>query len=247
MDKMILAGCVGLFLVGALFGIGASSGIEIERLKVVDIFAIVSTIATALAAYAAWRAAATASKQSADNAVSLRWQMYKMHRESFDDLLDNVESNLKVNFYSRHETYDAIFPNNRNVNLPFTSVGGSELESWQRSYTKLADACCRFESAGQREIERWIGDYLWLAGCMRYSTIKADEPQVRMGGWVPSGVSAENHEKIASMMWSVLHSLSKFSYMENNIGYRGMSAEFKADFQSFLRDAEIGRIEHCYK
>lgn len=246
-DKVVWGGCVGLFLTGALFAYGFS-GEKSESFKIVDLFAIISAVATASAAFAAWSAASAAQKQSFDSAISIRRQTYRMHFESFNEWLDGVESSLNIEFYRRYELYDAIFPDNRNPSLGFSEIGDPELVSWQKAFKSLADLACNPIQPSRRDVATWIGDFASLSGHMHYTFLKADKVQIYLGGHVRSEISAENFKRALPVMGMVLNALTKFSYIEGTSSDRGMSLEFEFAFKEFV-DAimESSWHQHEYK
>lgn len=247
MDRVILAGCVGLFIAGALFSYAVFGAASVEGFRLVDWFSILSTVATAIAAYAAWRAASAAQKQSFDSALAGRRQMYRTHVESFNEWLDGIEADQKVTFYRRHELYESMFPNNRNPALGFTEVGHSEISAWEASFKKLADLACSPIRPDWRSVEHWVADYMFLTGYMRFTALDQARDQIRLGGDIPSGVSRENVEKVLPVMGMVLTSLSGFAFVGGRSSSRGMSAEFKAAFIELVDAIQIkGWHQHQY-
>ncbi|MBK5416392.1 hypothetical protein [Pseudomonas sp. TH31] len=97
-DWVIWGGCIGLFFAGGVYFNMLPEFTWKKEVGVADIVGGVSAIAAAIAALAASRAAKIANKQSSDSAISIRWQMYKMHWDSFNELLSAVESELGVVF-----------------------------------------------------------------------------------------------------------------------------------------------------
>lgn len=246
-DKVVWGGCVGLFLTGALFAYGFT-GEKFEGFKIVDLFAIVSAVATAFAAFAAWSAASAAQKQSFDSSISIRRQTYRMHFESFNEWLDGVESSLNVEFYRRYELYDAIFPDNRNPSLGFSEIGDPELVSWQKAFKSLADLACNPIQPSRRDVATWIRDFASLSGHMHYTFLEADKVQIYLGGHVRSGISSENFKRALPVMGMVLSALTKFSYIEGTSSDRGMSLEFEFAFEEFVDSImESSWHQHEYK
>lgn len=246
-DWVIWGGCVGLFLAGCLFA-SAFAGSSSKEFSVVDLFAILSAVATAIAAFAAWRAASAAQKQSFDTAISTRRQMYKMHFESFNEWLDGIETEFNIQFYRRYELYDSMFPNNRNPALDFNEVGHSEIKAWQRSFTKLADLTCIPIQPDRREVARWVGDFASLSGHMKYTFLKTNEVQIYLGGWVRSGISFDNFKRAIPVMGMVLSALTKFSYIEGDSIDHGMSLEFEFAFKEFIQSIlDESWHQHEYK
>ncbi|MHB2060273.1 hypothetical protein [Pseudomonas monsensis] len=233
-DKVIWGGCVGLFLTGALFAYGFF-GEKAEGFKIVDLFAIISAVATAFAAFAAWSAASAAQKQSFDSAVSIRRQTHKTHVESFNEWLDGMEEELGVKFYRRYELYEAIFPNNRNPSFEFSEVGDSEVKAWQKSYARLADMACTPSQPSLREVETWVADLMFLAGFMRCSLLSHVELQIYLDNRIPSGVSFDNYKRVLPVLGIVLSGISKFAFIEGRSSDRGMSTEFEFAFSEFLQ------------
>lgn len=246
-DRVIWGGCIGLFLTGGLFAYGFS-GSSSEGLKVVDLFAIISSVATAFAAFAAWRAASAAQKQSFDSAVSIRRQTHKTHVESFNEWLDGMEAELGVKFYRRYELYEAIFPNNRNPSFEFSEVGNSEVKAWQNSYARLADIACMASQPGRREIESWVVDLMFLAGFMRCSLLSNVSVQIFLDDRIPSGVSFDNYKRILPVLGIVLTGLSKFAFIEGRSSERGMSSEVEFAFTDFVHAVLNGSWnQHSYR
>lgn len=233
-DKVIWGGCIGLFLAGGLFTHAFAGAPPAEGVKLVDWFAILSAVATAIAAFAAWRAASAAQKQSFDTAISIRRQTHKMHVESFNEWLDGMESEFGIKFFRRYELYETMFPCNRNPALEFSEVGNSEIQSWQRSFAKLADLSCNPIQPSRREVERWIGDFMWLAGCMKYTFLSVSEVQVYLDNRIPSGISFDNYKRVLPVMGMVLNGLLKFAFINGRSSDRGMSAEFEFAFSDFI-------------
>lgn len=233
-DRVVWGGCIGLFLAGGLFAFAFSGGSS-EGLKVVDLFAILSAVATAIAAFAAWRAASTAQKQSFDTAISIRRQTHKMHVESFNEWLNGMESEFAVRFYRRYELYETMFPCNRNPALEFSEIGHSELQSWQRSFAKLADLACYPSQPSKREVESWIGDFAWLSGCIKCTFLSSAEKQIYLDDRIPSGISVDNYSRVLPLMGMVLTGLCNFAFIEGRSSDRGVSAEFEFAFTDFVK------------
>lgn len=246
-DKVVWGGCIGLFLTGALFAYGFS-GEKAEGFKIVDLFAIISAVATAFAAFAAWSAASAAQKQSFDASISIRRQTYRMHFESFNEWLDGVESSLNIEFYRRYELYDTIFPDNRNPSLGFSEVGDPELVSWQKAFESLANLACNPIQPSRREVSTWLLNYAALSGHMHYTFLEVDKLQIYLGGRVPSGISPENLKRALPVMGIVLSALTKFSYIEGASSDRGMTLEFEFAFNEFMEAImETSWHQHEYK
>jgi len=219
-----------------------------KEVGVGDVVGGVSAIAAAIAAFAAWRAASIANKQSTDSAASIRWQMYKMHLESFYQWLDGIEADQGVTFYRRQELYDSMFPFNRDPSLAFSEKASGEVVAWKQGLDRLADIACRPSLFGYREIETWIGDYMMLTGFMKYTLIKPNTKQFFMDNRIPSGVSVDNYEEILKVMSAVIFSLSKFSFVEAKHGYRGMTPEFRSVFNDFFIAVMMnGYNQHSYR
>ncbi|MBH8611164.1 hypothetical protein I4N56_009590 [Pseudomonas mohnii] len=233
-DRVIWGVCVGLFLTGGLFAYAFSGG-KSDGFKIVDLFAIVSAIATAFAAFAAWSAASAAQKQSFDSAVSIRRQTHRTHVESFNEWLDGMESELDVKFYRRYELYEIIFPNNRNPAFEFSEVGDSEVEAWQKSYATLADLACNPSRPGLREVESWVAGLMFLTGFMRCSILSSTSVQIFLDNRIPSGISFDNYKRALPVLGIVLSSLSKFAFIERSSSNRGMSSEFELAFSEFVQ------------
>lgn len=235
-DKVIWGGCLGLFVAGGLFFLGVSGSSTSEDLKLVDWFTALSAIATAAAAFAAWKAADAAQKQSLDTSLATRRQLYTMHLEQFGVWLDAIEDEFKVKFYSRHELYEIIFPNNRNPALPFSETGSSEVLSWRSSFEKLTNRASGLEKLTLRDIEMWLFDYGSLTGHMRYTYRSAKARQVRLDKRIPTGIGDGNHKEALSVMASVVSAISKFSFCGGDVYSKSVSERFKEDFSDFLRE-----------
>lgn len=246
-DRVIWGGCVGLFLTGGLF-VYAFSGGSSEGLKIVDLFAILSAVATAIAAFAAWKAAMAAQKQSFDTAISIRRQTHKMHVESFNEWLDGMESELDIKFFRRYELYETMFPDNRNPALEFSEVGNSEVQAWQRSFVKLADLACSSTQPSRRDVESWVGDFMRLSGHMRYTFLSAKEVQIYLGDWIPSGISYDNYKRALPVMGMLLSGLSKFAFIDGRSSHRGMSPAFELAFKDFVQSVlDSSWNQHSYR
>jgi hypothetical protein len=246
-DRVIWGGCVGLFLTGGLFAYAFSGGAS-DGFKIVDLFAIISAVATAFAAFAARSAANAAQKQSFDSAVSIRRQTHKTHVESFNEWLDGMESELGVKFYRRYELYEMIFPNNRDPSLEFSEVGDFEVKSWQNSYVKLADMACKPSQPSRREVESWVAELMFLTGFMRCSLLSSTSLQIYLDNRIPSGVSFDNYKRALPVLGIVLSSLSKFAFIEGRSSDRGMSSEFEFAFSDFVQGvASSSWNQHSYR
>lgn len=246
-DRVIWGGCAGLFFTGGLFAyafVGGSS----KGFKFVDLFAIISAVATAIAAFAAWRAASAAQKQSFDSAVSIRRQTHKIHVESFNEWLDGMESGLEVKFHRRYELYEIIFPNNRNPSLQFSEVGDFEVKAWQASYAALADTACKPSQPSRREVESWVAGLMFLTGFMRCELLSASRLQIYLDNRIPSGISFDNYKRVLPVLGIVLSSLSKFAFIEGMSSDRGMSSEFELAFSDFVQSvASSSWNNHSYR
>lgn len=219
-----------------------------KEVGVADVVGGFSAIAAAVAAFAAWRAASIANKQSSDSALSIRWQMYKMHLESFNEWLQGIETDQGVVFYRKHELYEIMFPFNRDPSQAFSDKGSSEVVSWGSSFGKLADLACTYKFSGAREVEAWIFDYARLTGCMRYSLLPINARQFFLDDRLPTGVSVDNHEAILRVMGKVVERLSKFAFVESASVYRGMTSEFESSFMSFYYDVSLRNYnQHSYR
>lgn len=232
-DKVVWGGCVGLFLTGALFAYGFS-GEKSESFRIVDLFAIISAIATAFAAFAAWRAASAAQKQSFDSTISTRRQAHKTHVDSFNEWLDGMEAELNVKFYRRYELYEVMFPNNRNPSFDFSETGDAEVKQWQKSYSTLADMACKPLQPDRREVEDWISNVMFLAGYMRCSLLSPDSIQIYLDNRIPSGVSFDNYKRVLPVLGVVLSGLAKFAFVDGRSSDRGMSSEFEFAFSDLV-------------
>jgi hypothetical protein len=215
--------------------------------KLSDWFGAVSAVATTVAAIAAWRAASNAQMQAAESAHQNRWQMYRMHHESFLEMLIGAESDLGVRFFRKEELYDVMFPDNRDIRKPFNATGSDEVRAWQKSFTKLADFLCDLNAVGDRDIEKWMGDYAWLSGHMRYGFLK-DSYQVYLSDSLPSGISENNFQEVIPIMSDVLGRLSNFSYLKFLSGHRGIVFERKIAIGSFINGVRSHKLRgHTYK
>lgn len=244
-DRVIWGGCVGLFLTGSLFAYAFAGGSS-EGFKIVDLFAIISAVATAFAAFAAWSAASAAQKQSFDSAMSIRRQTHKMHVESFNEWLNGMESEFAVKFYRRYELYETMFPSNRNPALKFSETGDSEIVSWQRSFMKLANLACHPSQPGKRDVESWVGDFAWLSGCMKCTFLSTSEKQIYLDNRIPSGISSLNYKQVLPLMGMVLTGLCKFAFIEGRSSDRGMSTEFDFAFTDFVDDILMNSWNHHF-
>ncbi len=243
-DKVIWGGCIGLFLAGSLFSHAFVNAKPDGGISLNEWFAILSAVATSIAAFAAWRAASAAQKQSFDTALSIRRQTHKMHVESFYEWLDGMESEFGVKFFRRYELYEVMFPCNRNPDLEFSETGHSEIQAWQRSFAKLADMACSPVQPGIREVEHWVGDFMWLSGHMRFTFLNASEVQIYLDDRIPSGISFDNYKRALPVMGMILTGLSKFAFVEGRSSDRGMSAEFEFAFSEFVQSAIDGSWNH---
>ena len=196
--------------------------------KLVDWFSVISAIATAVAAIAAWQAAGVAKAQAHEAGRHGRWQMYRMHREEFDQMLESAEIELNIRFFKKDDLYEAIFPRNRNIELPFSPVGSSELSSWINSCKGLCDFLCQSEIPNYRQIEKWMVDYVFLSSsCMRYK-LHFEDRELYVGDGVATGINLDNHAEILKVLNDVLMRFSRFSYIEPVNNYRGALQEVEA-------------------
>lgn len=239
MDRVILAGCVGLFLAGGLFSYAAFYSTPSKSITLIDCFSVLSAVATAIAAVASWRAASAARKQSFDTATSNRRQLYRMHFESFNDWLNGVEADAKVSFYRRHELYETIFPSNRNPELPFTEKSDPEIESWAKSFRELTDLACSLNEIDRRSVEGWVMSYTRQSGHMRFTAVPVDRDQIRLGGVIATGISKENYKDVLPVMGKVLASLSGFAFLEGTSSDRGMTETFQKAFIDLVDAVQI--------
>jgi hypothetical protein len=247
-DRVIWGVCVGLFLAGGVFFRLSHESASTGDFKLVDWFSIISAVATAVAAIAACMAASVAKKQSFDAAVTTRWQMYKMHSDSFNAWLDGIEEDSKVKFFRRHELYDSIFPNNRDPLLGFTDRAGPELIAWQRSFGKLTHLACQRSEPEFRLVGDWVHGCMMLAGYMRYTSLSPEKGQIFLGGWIPTRVCLENYEKILPVMSQVLGRLSSFAFCPGETFDKGTTSEFKEGFKYFVkRVVNDGWDQHEYR
>jgi hypothetical protein len=247
-DWVVWGVCFGLFFAGGIYFNMLPEFVWKTEIGVADVVGGISAIAAAIAAVAASRAASIANKQSSDSAQSIRWQMYKMHLESFYEWLDGIEEDQGVTFYRRQELYDSMFPCNRNPALVFSEKACDEVFAWQRSFSALADLACRPSSFGYREIEGWISDYMMLTWHMKYSYLKPNKKQFFMDDRIASGVSVDNYDVILPVMSAVIHGLSKFSFMDCKNCYRGMTDEFRNVFKEFFSAVHTnGYHQHSYR
>lgn len=234
MNRVILFVGIGFIFAGGLASYLGSGVTAQDDLKLVDIFSIISAVATAAAAFAAWKAASAAQKQSSSTEISGRRQQYRMHFESFNEWLNALESDLKISFYRRHELYESMFPSNRNPRLSFSEIGDDEVKSWWNSFARLADKTCAPSEQSRREIVDWVGGYTVLRERLRYTQLNPAADQIRLSGDRPTGVCLENYQKIILTMGKVMASLSDFAFLDGCPGYRGMTDEFRCSFSDFV-------------
>jgi hypothetical protein len=247
-DWVVWCVCFGLFLSGGIYFNMLPEYVWKKEIGVADLVGGISAIAAAIAAVAASRAASIANKQSTDSALSIRWQMYKMHVESFNEWLQGIESDQGVIFYRKQELYEAMFPSNRDPSLMFSDKGSEEVTSWGSSFGKLADIACTYKALGSKDLEMWVFDYARLTGYMRYSLLSANNKQFFLDDRLPTGVSLDNYDVVLSVMSDVIGRLSKFAFVEPGQGYRGMSSQFKDSFMDFYLDVSMkGYNRHSYR
>lgn len=247
-DWMVWCGCVGLFLAGGIYFNMLPDFVWKKEIGVADVVGGLSAIAAAVAAFAAWRAASIANKQSTDSALSIRWQMYKMHLESFNEWLQGIESDQGVVFYRKHELYEVMFPSNRDPSQMFSDKGSAEVISWGNSFGKLADLACTYKALGSREVEMWVFEYARLTGYMKYSLLSVNNKQFFLDNRLPTGVSVDNYDVVLSVMSDVVDRLSKFAFVEPAQGWRGMTAQFKESFMDFYFDVSMNDYnQHSYR
>jgi hypothetical protein len=245
---VVWCGCIGLFLAGGIYFNMLPRVVWKTEVGVADVVGGFSAIAAAVAAFAAWRAASIANKQSTDSALSIRWQMYKMHLDSFNEWLQGIEFDQGVVFYRKHELYEIMFPFNRDPSEAFSDKGSSEVVSWANSFKRLADVACTYKALGPREIEEWIFDYARITGYMRYYLLSPDDKQFFFDNRLATGVSIDNYEDVLPAMNSIVERLSKFAFVDLKYGYRGMTAEFKESFMGFYFDVSMNNYnQHSYR
>ncbi|NBA95544.1 hypothetical protein [Pseudomonas sp. R5(2019)] len=247
-DKLIWGICILLFLAGGVFFNIFPSPESGEGLKIVDWFAVLSSSATAVAAIAAWQAASVAQRQAFDSSRSIRWQMHKMHQESFDEWLDGIETDLGVKFSRRHELYDVIFPFNRDPAKDFIEKGSQKILEWHASFDSLVEVFCRRTLPGQLELETWAVDYVWLAGDLNYICFPPENRQLYIGGSIPSGLCLENYELVLPVMGQVLLRLSNFAFYQKYPQAIDMTKEFEWGFKKFIDEVRTEEWhQHQYK
>lgn len=247
-DWVIWCGCFGLFLAGGIYFNMLPEIVWKKEVGVADLVGGVSAIAAAIAAFAAWRAASIANKQSTDSAASIRWQMYKMHVESFNEWVKGIESDQKVTFYRKQELYEVIFPSNRDPSRIFTDKGSPEVAAWQSGYAKLAEFACTSRRLSSREVSTWVGSYMMLTSHIKYSALSPNKKQFFMDDRIASGISLDNYENVLPVMCDVVNRLSRFAFVETKYGYAGMSTEFKESFKAFFMDVMTnGYDQHSYR
>lgn len=245
---MVWCGCFGLFLTGGIYFNMLPHLVWKMEVGVSDVVGGCSAIAAAVAAFAAWRAASIANKQSTDSALSIRWQMYKMHLDSFNEWLQGIESDQSVVFYRKHELYEIMFPFNRDPSQAFSDKGSLEVIAWANSFKRLADVACTYKPLGSRDIEAWVFDYARITGYMRYYLLPPDDKQFFLDNRLATGVSIDNYEVVLPVMYKVVERLSKFAFVESTHGYRGMTTDFKESFMEFYFDVSMRSYnQHSYR
>lgn len=219
-----------------------------KEVGIADIVGGFSAIAAAVAAFAAWRAASIANKQSTDSALSIRWQMYKMHQESFNEWLQGIESDQGVVFYRKHELYEIMFPFNRDPSQAFSDKGSTEVVAWGNSFEKLSDQACTHKALGPREVESWVFDYARTIGYMRYYLLPINDKQFFIDNRLATGISFDNYELVLPVMYKVVERLSRFAFVDCVHGYRGMTPEFKDSFMGFYFEVSMNNYnDHSYR
>lgn len=246
-DWLIWASCVLLFLAGGIYSNMLPEFVWRGEIGFSDIVSGASAVAAAFAAFAAWRAASVAQRQSFDTALTTRWQMYKMHVDSFYTWLDSIESDQKVVFFKRHELYEIMFPCNRDPSLEFSDKGSAEVSAWCSKFASVIGQACLPKTLGDREMGSWINDYVVLNDFIKYEFIPASEPQFYLDGRIATGITIDKYEQALKVMSNVLLGLSKFSFVQYVNPYRSLSEEFRSSLSSFFRSVTMsGCSEHAY-
>lgn len=236
--------CCALFAAGLVWGKLLPSG-DFWSIKLDGVIAFVSSIATAAAAVAAWKAArinagqSESAKSQAESASQQnRLQFYMQHWATFNEWINGIERDHGVSFYKRSALYDVIFPNNRDVSKPFSSVGSDELRSWQKTLRRILDRTCMPLDFDGREAEDWFFDHARLSGYMHYSYISPEQNQLVLGDALPSGISVENYDHVYDVMSYVLESLSKFAYCDGAPRSKGISLEVRDGVIRLINEAQ---------
>ncbi|NVZ70540.1 hypothetical protein [Pseudomonas costantinii] len=247
-DWVVWCGCVGLFLAGGIYFNMLPSLVWKKEVGVADVVGGCSAIAAAVAAFAAWRAASIANKQSTDSALSIRWQMYKMHQDGFNEWLKGIEADQGVTFYRKNDLYEVMFPFNRDPSQTFSDKGSAEVAAWGRSFESLADRACTPKFLGARDLEMWVFDYANTIGYMRYYLLPVKDMQFFLDNRLPTGINVDNYEKVLPVMSMVIERLSKFAFVDFTGGYRGMTNEFKESLMDFYFEVSINNYnQHSYR
>lgn len=251
-------GALLLFICGVVWA-PLLPGIEMwllnNNIRVVDVFSVLSAIATASAAIAAWKAAQinkgqwmAAREQANNSAQQNRLQFYMHHWAIFNEWLDGIQKDVGVVFYRRAELYDVMFPSNRDVQKPFSSIGDGEIAAWHRSLEALVSIACQPSVPAMRAIADWMGDYCGLADHMRYSLPLDEDVQVWLGDNVPSGINHGNFKKVLQVMSEVLDRLSRFANLDSLYMYRGMTSEFEQAVTWFINEVQSKQFKgHTYR
>lgn len=242
--------CILLFFSGVVFSKFCTDSDFLAFLRDFDSsqwIAAFSSLATAAAAIAAWKAADTSKSQANASAQQSRWQMYRMHCESFVTLLEDIESDYQVRFYRKTELYDAVFPCNRDVRKEFSSEAGPELHAWLSEVKKLSDFCCDQRAKSPGEVADFFLRYGQLCGYMKY-TMPVVGPQIYLDGKLPTGICRDNFKKVIPALSDALKSISVFSFVEYEHSWRGMEASIAIEIRSFINKVSSGLMsEHSYK
>jgi hypothetical protein len=244
---MVWMGVCLVFICGAIWGKVFPSG-DFWSVKVTDVFGGISAVATAIAAYAAWQAAKTSKEQSEDSARQNRWQIYVSHYDLFNRHLDGMEKDFNIDFIRRNELYEKMFPNNRNIFIPFSPIGDDQVVIWHDEYRKLESLSRKQMLPNDQEICVWLSGCSWLAGQIQLSMLKDDELQFFLGDGVPTGINLENFENALPKIASVLERLSNFSCKNGSPIYNGMTWQMRNGIRSFINSVASGaNVEHSYR
>lgn len=249
-DCVVWLGCALLFAAGFVWAQLTPEAVSASKseLSWEGIFSVTSAIATAIAAGAACYAAFVAKQQSGQNSVQSRWQIYLMHYESFKGWIREVELDVGVHFSRPSQLYDSIFPNNRNVSLPFTAIGNDEVLAWHASYEKMVAPMCSPLEPSENALLNWFTGYVELKDYLLYSKFEPGKEQLVLGDTVPTEISIENYASIVPDMGEVLERLSDFCFIAGCPKFRGLTHQFNRCARSFINSAQSRYAnEHQYR
>ncbi|MBD9629788.1 hypothetical protein [Pseudomonas sp. PDM19] len=252
-DKVIFLGCLCLFAAGAVWGKVLPS-IELSEFavptdgfwsfKIVDVFQMVSGLATAFAAFAAWKSAviakdsATIAKLSADTAKRSAdesrnfsmLQAYSNHRDRFDKFLDQTESDLGIRFENRERLYRDIFPNNGKPGCDLQTAGhGVELAAWKKRYKELSEHANSRGFSSERDFISWAVDTVALSGnYLRYRLELGGKKFIWADGLIKTYLVAGSSSIVLHTICEVLRRLEFFALGDDDIPY--VSPTSQVDF-----------------